>query len=127
MEHKTKKTVLLVEDDVALNRAVSFKLNQGGNKVLSTFGAEEALSILKFKHDAIDIVWLDLLLPGMSGMDFLSKIRKDDGLKDLKVVVCSVSGGEDSKSISRSLGAVDYLIKSDYNLNSLTEKALSYA
>jgi DNA-binding response OmpR family regulator len=57
-----KHVVLLVEDDKALNRAVVFKLEQQGHKVISTFRAEDALEVLQGDAKNADIIWLDLLL-----------------------------------------------------------------
>ncbi len=128
METNTKpKTIFLVEDDGSLNRAVMRKLEQKGNRVISMMRAEEALNILNTEHPQIDVIWLDLLLPGMNGLEFLDKIRKNPEYKDIKVVICSVSGSEESKKTARDLGVSDYLIKSDYALEALTEKVLSYA
>lgn len=124
---QTKKTVLLLEDDHALNRAIVLRLEQKGHRVISTMRAEDALEVLNAEHPAIDIIWLDLLLPGMNGIEFLAEIRKNPEYKDIKVVICSVSGREESKLIARELGVVDYLVKSDYDLNTLEEKVLSYA
>ncbi len=122
-----QKTVLLLEDDHALNRAIVLKLEQKGHRVISTTRAEEALEVLNSEHPAIDIIWLDLLLPGMNGIEFLAEVRKKPDYKDLKVVICSVSGREESKAIARELGVSDYLVKSDYQLDTLVEKVLEYA
>ena len=121
------KTVLLLEDDKALNRAIVLKLEQAGHKVISTMRAEDALEILDSEHPQIDIVWLDLLLPGMNGIEFLAEVRKKPKYKDLKVVICSVSGREESKVVAQELGVVDYLVKSDYEINDLVQKVVSYA
>lgn len=124
---QSKKTILLLEDDVALNRAIMLKLEQKGHNVISTMRAEDALEVLDSEHPTIDIIWLDLLLPGMNGIDFLAEIRKNPEYKDIKVVICSVSGREESKSIARGLGVVDYFVKSDYDISTLVDNVLSYA
>jgi len=121
-----KKTVLLIEDDHALNHAVTFKLEQKGHRVISTVRAEEALEKLQSEYGNIDIIWLDLLLPGMNGIEFLAEIRKHENYKNLKVVICSVSEREESKSIAKELGVADYLVKSDYEIDALVDKVLSY-
>lgn len=121
------KTILLLEDDSALNRAILLKVEQKGHHVISTMRAEEALEVLNSEHPAIDVIWLDLLLPGMNGIEFLAEVRKNPDYKDIKVVICSVSGREESKAIARELGVSDYLVKSDYQLEALVEKVLSYA
>lgn len=127
MTDQNTKTVLLLEDDNALNRAIVLKLEQRGHRVISTMRAEEALEVLNSEHPNIDIIWLDLLLPGMNGIEFLAEVRKNSDYKDLKVVICSVSGREESRGVARELGVLDYLVKSDYELEALVEKVLSYA
>lgn len=124
---QNSKTILLLEDDKALNHAIVLKLKQKGHRVISTTRAEEALALLNAEHPDIFIIWLDLLLPGMSGMEFLASLRKNEEYKNLKVVICSVSGNEESRGIARKLGVADYLVKSDYSLDALADKVLSYA
>lgn len=124
--NKEAKVVLLVEDDKALNRAVSFKLKQEGHTVVSTERAEDAFKALK-DNPKIDIIWLDLLLPGMNGISFLRELRKQPEFKDKRVVICSVSGQSDDKKLWEELGAIDYLIKSDYDISELVNKVISYA
>ena len=119
------KTILLVEADKALNRAVTFKLQQKGHTVISTLSSEEAFEALRSKPD-IDLIWLDILLPGMNGIDFLTELRTRPDGKNKKVVICSVSGGAESKEVAMNLGVVDYLVKSDYDLNNLVETVVGY-
>ena len=124
MENRTK-TILLVEDDKALNRAVTFKLEQKGHIVISTFDAEAAFEALKNRPE-IELIWLVIRLPGMDGLSFLSEIRKRPEGKDKKVVICSVSGGANAEQVGKSLGIVDYLVKSDYDLDTLVDKVVDY-
>ncbi len=126
IENPKSKIVLLVEDDKALNRAVTFKLEQRGYTVITTIRGEDALKELK-KDPHVDVVWLDLLLPGMNGMEFLEVLRKNEETKDLKVVICSVMPKEDSEETGKKLGISDYLVKSDYDLETLINKVTSYA
>jgi len=125
--NSNSKTILLLEDDAPLNHAIVMKLEQKGCEVISTTRAEEALVILNTKHPHIDIVWLDLLMPGMNGIEFLAEVRKNPEYKDIKVVICSVSGRDESREVASELGVAGYLVKSDYDINSLTEKVMSYA
>lgn len=121
-----QKTVLIIEDDKALNRAVTFKVEQLGHKVISVMRAEDALTALKDHYAEIDVIWLDILLPGMSGIEFLTEVRKVPEYKDLKVVICSVSGRDESRALARELGVLDYFVKSDYEISDLINKILSY-
>ncbi len=126
IENPKSKIILLVEDDKALNRAVTFKLEQRGYTVISTMRGEQALLELK-KDPHIDVVWLDYLLPGMNGIEFLEELRKNDETKDITVVICSVTEKNGSEKAGRKLGISDYLIKSDYDLETLINKVTSYA
>ncbi len=126
IENPKSKIVLLVEDDKALNRAVTFKLEQKGFTVISTMRGEDALIELK-KDPHVDVIWLDLLLPGMNGIEFLEVLRNGGETKDLKVVICSVSAGSDSKERGKKLGISDYLVKSDYDIETLINRVMSYA
>lgn len=115
------KTILVVEDDKALNQAVVLKLKKRGYNPVSVFTAEDAMKVLENGASKIDFIWLDLLLPGMSGMDFLRLVREDQKLKDKKVAIVSVSGGYEKQKEAKDLGVVDYIIKSNYNLNDIIE------
>lgn len=115
------KTILVVEDDKALNQAVVLKLKKRGYNPVSVFTAEDAMKVLENGADKIDFIWLDILLPGMSGIDFLRLVREDQKLKDKKVAIVSVSGGYEKQKEAKDLGVVDYIIKSNYNLNDIIE------
>lgn len=120
MEQGTR-TILVVEDDKALNQAVVLKLKKKGYNPVSVFTAEDAMKVLEDGADKIDFIWLDILLPGMNGLDFLKLIRENQRLKDKKVAIVSVSGGDDKQKEAKDLGVVDYIIKSNYNLNDIIE------
>ncbi|MDO8572282.1 MAG: response regulator [bacterium] len=119
------KTILVVEDDVALNKAIVLKLNKRGYTIATTFNAEDAFKVLE-ENNSVVLIWLDILLPGMNGLNFLELMRKNPLYKDKKVIVVSVSGGDDSKKRALELGAVDYLVKSAYDLDTLVSKVVSY-
>lgn len=127
MDPKGKKVILLIEDDKALNRAVVFKLEQKGHTVISTTTAEEAFAALKEHYEDIDVIWLDILLPGMNGLEFLKLLREHPEYKDLKVIICSVSERLDRRKPLVELGVTAYLVKSDYSLEDLVEKISSLA
>lgn len=127
MDTTGKKVILLVEDDKALNRAVVFKLEQEGHHVFSTLCAKDALSVLKEHHYEIDIIWLDYLLPGMNGLEFLAELRKHEDYKDIKVVMCSVSGRSGMmQEMVKEFNVADYLIKSDYSIDTLVKKVVAH-
>jgi CheY-like chemotaxis protein len=115
-----KKMVLVIEDEVSLQEAVRIKLEQTGVEVLVAGTGEEGLKLLKKKKP--DLVWLDILLPGINGLEVLRMIRENDDTKDIPVVVVSVSSGEEKIKQAFSLNIVDYLIKSEYTLDDIVNK-----
>ena len=114
------KTILVIEDEQALNNAITMKLKKRGYNVFSVTTAEEALPILE--KEEINFVWLDILLPGMTGLEFLGIIRKKPLLKDKKVAIVSVSGSYGVKEEAKRLGAVDYIVKSEYKLDDIIDR-----
>ena len=114
------KSILVVEDEQALQEALQFKLEKEGIEVFAASTGEEALEVLK-KHRPT-LVSLDLLLPRMNGLEVLQKIRADAHLHDLPVVMVSVSGGPDKIKQAFSMNVVEYLIKSEYKIETLVDK-----
>jgi len=101
--------ILVVEDDIDLNRAYSIILKHEGHDVVSAYDGQEALGKLKdFKPD---LVLLDLLMPIMGGLEFLKKYAKD---KQPSVKVLIFTNMENSPEISEAykLGANRCIIKS---------------
>ena len=122
MEEKTRpKRILVIEDDKALNRAITFKLGRKGYDAIPVFSAEDGLKTL-VQDEPIDFIWLDLRLPGMSGFDFLKMIRDSQELRNKRVVVVSASGGKDAEEKAKELGVVAYIVKSDYNLDEIIDR-----
>lgn len=116
------KNVLVIEDEQALNNAIKMKLEKKGYKVVSVLTAEEAIPILE--NQDIDFIWLDILLPGMNGLEFLRVIRQKPLLKDKKVAVVSVSGSFGTKAEAKKYGIVDYVVKSEYKLEDIIERII---
>ncbi|MEK7496093.1 MAG: response regulator, partial [Patescibacteria group bacterium] len=92
--------------------------------VLTAKTGEEALAALEKQKP--DLVWLDILLPGINGIEVLRNIRNNPLLKDLKAVVVSVSAGDDKIKEARTLNASGYIIKSENTLESIIKRVLSY-
>jgi CheY-like chemotaxis protein len=65
---------------------------------------------------------LDILLPGMNGLEFLRRVREDKETKDLPVIVLSVSSGQEKVKQAFSMNVVDYLVKSEYTIENVVKK-----
>jgi CheY-like chemotaxis protein len=104
------KSVLIVEDDDFLRGLLSNSLSDVGYKVDNVRNAEEALNFLK--ENIPNIILLDLMLPGMNGLEFLSEIKKTQEVKS-SVVILSNLGNKEDIDKALSLGVVDFIVKAN--------------
>lgn len=104
----TGKVILIVEDTETSNRFYNAALSRTNAKLLWALDGEEALVKLKENKD-IDVVLLDLNLPGISGFDVLKNIRKTDKKIAVIVQTAYVLSGEEAACYE--LGANDFITK----------------
>ena len=97
------KNILVVEDDIYIGDMTQEALKAKGYNVLRAYSGTEAL--LKLASDNIDLVLLDLMLPGLSGEEVLPKI------KNIPVIIVSAKTAIDDKVELLSVGAADYITK----------------
>lgn len=97
------KNILVVEDDIYIGNMTEEALKAKGYYVLRAYSGTEAL--LKLTSDNIDLVLLDLMLPGLSGEEVLPKI------KNIPVIIVSAKTAIDDKVELLSVGATDYITK----------------
>lgn len=119
-----KKSILVVEDEPALQEAVKLKLTQKGIDVVTANSGEEAVQKLKEKKPSL--VWLDVLLPGMNGLEVLRWIRESSDFKDLPAVIVSVSGGQEKIKQAFSMNVLDYIVKSEYTIDDIVKRVQSF-
>ena len=110
-----KKTVLIIEDDVFLQKAYEAKFKKEGIELWTALDGDEALKLLP--KDPPNLILLDIMLPGLSGFDVLEQIRKNDKWKDVPVLILSnLSQAEDVEK-GKKLGAKEYIIKAETKIN----------
>ncbi|MEK7496092.1 MAG: response regulator [Patescibacteria group bacterium] len=115
------KTILIIEDDDFVVKAYQVKLEREGFSVLTIMDGNEALSHIK-KATPADLVILDLMLPGVSGFDVLTEIRKNEKWKKTPVVIMSNLGQEQDIKRCQEIGISDYIIKSDIKISEVVER-----
>jgi DNA-binding response OmpR family regulator len=101
--------VLLVEDDEDLGELVKYNLEKNQFKVDWVLDGKEALESIKTNR--YNLIILDLMLPGISGLDICRKIRENSTNKDVPVIVLTALSDEDTKVKGFSMGADDYVTK----------------
>ncbi len=105
------KTVLVVDDEKNIRRTLQLVLEGEGYRVLSAETAEQALSLLARPDTPVDLAIFDVKLPGMSGLDALERLRKDEGTRDMPVVVVSGHATVNDAVQAIKLGASDFFEK----------------
>jgi len=107
----TKKTVLVVDDERNIRRTLQMVLEGEGYQVLGAETAEEGIQILQTPNTPVDLAVLDVKLPKMSGLEALEKIRKDDALRELPIIVISGHATVNDAVLAIKLGASDFFEK----------------
>src|SRR3989338_1917389 len=112
--------VLLVEDDAFLTNIYQTKFEMEGFKVSVADNGESGLADAKKKKP--DVILLDILLPKMDGFMVLEKLKADEMLKDIPVILLTNLGQKDDVEKGLQLGAVDYLITAHFKPSETVEK-----
>jgi DNA-binding response OmpR family regulator len=102
--------LLLVEDDPEVARMYQLKLELDGYSVELAGDGETALRMAT--ENPPDLVFLDIRLPGMGGLDLLRALRANDATRSLPVVILSAFDEPELRAAGIQLGALEYLIKS---------------
>ena len=113
-------SVLIIEDDRFLRELISQKLEKERIKTILAITAEEAF--VAMKKEKPSLILLDIILPGMSGFEFLEKLRLDRGLSDIPVVVLSNLGEEKDKETAKKFGVKSFLVKAMHAPNEIVEE-----
>ena len=101
--------ILVVEDDESIRNLIKLTLEQFQYEVQAFEDAESAWKYLQ--DDTADVGIFDLMLPGMSGLDLIAKIRKDEQLQDFPAIILTAKDSEIDKVIGLDQGADDYMTK----------------
>jgi phosphate regulon transcriptional regulator PhoB len=98
--------VLIVDDEAAIVELVSYNLSREGFDVIVSHDGAEALKMAR--HDAPDLVVLDVMLPGMSGLDVCRQLRRET---EIPIILLTARKDEVDRVLGLELGADDYVTK----------------
>src|SRR5215475_14648951 len=103
------RKILVVDDEIGARTLIGIMLDRGGFEVLKAGDGNQALSTLN--EATPDLIILDVMMPGMDGIDLCRTLRERDTTSDLPILILSARG--DSESVMRGMdaGATDYLPK----------------
>lgn len=104
-----RANILIVEDDEDIQQLVSYNLIKNGFHVTCADTGEEGLQ--KLQAGGIDCIVLDLMLPGVSGLDVCRAIRKNGSCEGIPILMLTAKGEEDDVVAGLECGADDYVTK----------------
>jgi two-component system, OmpR family, alkaline phosphatase synthesis response regulator PhoP len=106
---KTKRTVLVVDDEKDITELISYNLTRHGYEVLNAFDGNEALDIAQ--RETPDLVLLDLMLPGLEGTEVARRLKADGRTSGIPIIMLTAKGEETDVVVGLTLGADDYITK----------------
>ena len=102
-------TILVVEDEPAIQELIAYNLKQAGHQPLRADNAEQAMNLVQ--NALPDLVLLDWMLPGQSGIDFARRLRSDKRTRTVPIIMLTARSDEQDKLTGLDTGADDYITK----------------
>ena len=102
-------TILVVEDEPAIQELIAYNLRQAGHEPMRADTAEQALDLVR--HALPDLVLLDWMLPGQSGIEFAKRMKADRRTRDVPIIMLTARAEEHDKLLGLETGADDYITK----------------
>ncbi len=104
-----KPKILVIEDEADILEVISYNLEREGHKVISCRNGEQGLS--RIRTDNPDLVILDLMLPGMDGVEVCRQVKSDPVTRAIPVIMVTAKAEESDIVLGLGIGADDYITK----------------
>ena len=105
----SKEKILVVDDEQDLVKLIRYHLEKDGYRVISAFNGEDALFLTRKERP--ELIILDLMLPGIDGLEVCRKLKADPELAKIAIVMLTARGEEVDITVGLKLGADDYVTK----------------
>jgi two-component system phosphate regulon response regulator PhoB len=102
-------TILVVEDEAAIQELIAYNLKQAGHQPLKADNAEQAMNLVQ--NALPDLILLDWMLPGISGIELARRLRSDKRTKAIPIIMLTARSEEQDKLTGLETGADDYITK----------------
>lgn len=123
-ENKRDKSVLVIEDEKLLQKAIKDKLERNGFEVVTAVEVDEALLKLK-KIEKVAAVWLDhYLLGDKNGLDFVARLKKEEKWKEIPIFVVSNTASLDKIKTYLELGVKKYYVKAECRIDDVVKEII---
>ena len=114
--------IVIAEDDPLLMRVYEEALTRGGYKVETFFNGEDAYRAISEAQEKPALIISDVMMPKMSGLQLLEKLRASEELKKIPLVLITNLAQKEYAEKGLANGAIAYLVKGQYTLKELMEK-----
>lgn len=105
MKHK----IAVIEDDRDINELIAYNLQKEGYNIIRSLDGGQGLFLIQKERP--DLVLLDLMLPGMDGLEICQALKNSDATKDIPIIMITAKGEESDVVVGLQMGADDYIIK----------------
>jgi DNA-binding response OmpR family regulator len=117
---ENKKKILIVEDDVFIRDIYQVKFSQEGFDV--TVAEDGVKAMEKLEGMIPDIILLDIMMPYLNGMEVLKKIKSNDALKNIPIIMLTNISEKEKVAEGNEYGVSDFLIKSHFTPSEVVQK-----
>lgn len=114
------KKILLIEDEEIMIKLLQKKLTQEGYDVSTSKNGRQGLEMIK--KEKPDSILLDIIMPEMGGFEVMEKLKEDNELRKIPVIIISNSGQPVELDRAKKLGVKDWLIKTEFDPMEVIEK-----
>jgi phosphate regulon transcriptional regulator PhoB len=104
-----KEKILIVEDEKDIVKMLDYNLEKEGFRIFSAYNGEDALKMAK--KEKPDIIILDLMLPGIDGLEVCKTLKKEEAASSIPIIMLTAKAQEADKIVGLELGADDYVTK----------------
>lgn len=118
--------ILLVDDDSFLRDMYATKFSQEGHDIVVARNGEEGEELFR-NEGPFDVVLLDMIMPGISGLELIERVTADEAAKDTKIVVLSNQGDHNDIQKAKDAGAIGYIIKAEAIPSEVVDRVIEYA
>lgn len=116
--------ILIIEDETPLREALKIKLTKEGYEAIEAQDGIQGIEMAKAEKP--DLIFLDVIMPKLNGLDVLKEIKSNSALMNCTVIMLTNLPEESAKQKAKELGASEYLVKSNSPLEALMEKVKQY-
>ena len=105
----SRERILIIEDDENIQELLQYNLSKEGFRTVGALSGEDGLN--KARRDPFNLILLDLMLPGLDGLDVCRVLKKEEKTRSVPIIILTAKGEEPDVVSGLELGADDYIIK----------------